>query len=193
MRYCAVLLATLLLVGSGLAGQNPDIRVYLDFDPPSGVDRIDPDVGTFFNVYILLDCFGPAGGCRGVALAFERTFGGVLGAQVNLLGGLDFGNVEDAHIGWVYAAGADCVYPDSSGILVTAYVTYYYTGPPGWLRILRTEIDQGLTVDCDFEGDYFCIAGHAGVGADPPAAEVCSCGTSAVRSSSWGTMKALYR
>ena len=194
MRRFVILLVALLLAHAAVADQNPDIRVYLDFDPPNEVNRIDPEPGTIFDVYVVLDCFGPGGGTRGLSLAFERTFDGYVLDQTSLLGGVEVGDVEDPYIGWAYVAGADCVYPGAGGLVVTGYVTYYYAGEPGHIRVLRTEFEQGLTLDCNVDVDYYCIAGHAGVGMDaPPGESGCVCGGSPVEEGSWSTIKALYR
>ena len=193
MRQCTILVAVLLLAQVAVAGQNPDVRIHLDFDPPHGVDRIDPQPGDLFRVYIVVDCFGAGGGFYATAVAFDRTFGGTLVDQTNLLGPLDLGNVEDPHIGWVHGS-LTCVYPGADGLLVTGYVTYSYDGPSGWIRILRTEIDQGAVADCNNVLDYFCIAGNAGVGMDaPPGERGCVCGATPVEHGSWGAIKALYR
>jgi len=193
MRQCAIFLAVLLLAQAAVAGQNPDLRVHLDFNPPHGADRIDPEPGTFFDVYIVLDRFSAEGGCRVLPLAFERTFGGYVAGQTMLLPGLCLGDVEDPHIGWVCGT-FDCSYPDATGLVVFGYVTYCYTGPAGVIRIIRTEVDQGGAIDCDFNTDYYCIGGHAGVWMNAPDGEPeCSFGSTSVEGSSWGLIKSLYR
>jgi hypothetical protein len=184
------------LAVTALAGQNPDIRIYLDFDPPNTVRRIDPEPNTVFDVYIVTDCFGPGGGLRVIAVAFERTFGAYRMGEYNLLGGLCQGHVDDPYYGWAAAAGAECVYPDSNGIVIVGYVRYYYTGPPGYIRIFPPELFGRDAVDCNFvDDDYWCIAGNAGVGVDPPPPEPgCECEPySPTRDRSWSTVKALYR
>ena len=64
MRQCAVPLLVCFLFSVAIAGQNPDVRIYLDFDPPNGVTRIDPEPYSLFDVYVVLDCFGAGGGLR---------------------------------------------------------------------------------------------------------------------------------
>jgi hypothetical protein len=191
-RYAAVAL-TLLVAQAALADQNPDIRVFLDLEPPTGVTRIDPEPNTAFNVYIVMDCFSPSGGLRGIRVAFRRTFGAICMGEVCVPGGMELGNVEDPHAGWM-AAFFDCAYPDENGSVVVGYVQYYYTGPPGNIRIIRTEFEPGACIDCYCDYDYWCVAGNFGVGEDPPLAEPdCQCGTTAVVESSWSAIKAFYR
>ncbi|MEE8573472.1 MAG: hypothetical protein V3T20_09410, partial [Gemmatimonadota bacterium] len=58
------------------AGTNPDIRIYLDVDPPTKVHEIHPNPSGTFDAYVCLDCFGTDGGTRGTAFLLVRTFGG---------------------------------------------------------------------------------------------------------------------
>ena len=193
MRYCIVMVVLVALAQTGFADENPNLRVYLDFDPPNRLAEIDPEAGDFFDVYIVADRLSPDGGLRCLVFGLERTFGGSVVSQTMLLPGLDFGDVEDPHIGWVCPL-FDCNYPDEMGLMVFGYVTYYYAGPAGVLRIIRTEVDQGIGVDCIFEVDYFCIGGNAGVGMSAPAGEAeCFLGPTPVNAASWGAVKSLYR
>ena len=196
MRHCIIVAVALLLAYGVAAGENPDLRVFLDFDPPNGVTRIDPEPGTPFDVYILTDCFSPGGGLRVLAVAFERTFGGICGGEINLLGGdIHFGDIEDPYLGWLPTSGEDCAYPDATGVVVVGYVQYYYTGPPGYIRVIRTEVDQGGSLDCNFVEDCcWCVAGNAGVNVDaPPGESSCDCGPTPVNAATWCSVKALYR
>jgi hypothetical protein len=59
-----------------LAGQNPDIRIYLDVDPPMKVHEIHPTANATFDVYVCLDCFSADGGTRGTAFLLQRAFTG---------------------------------------------------------------------------------------------------------------------
>jgi hypothetical protein len=196
MRHCISILAVLLLAHGVAVGLNPDLRVFLDFDPPNAVTRIDPVPGTPFNVYILTDCFSPGGGLRGLAVAFERTFGGICGGEINLLGGaIHFGDIEDPYLGWLPTAGEDCVHPDATGVVAVGYVQYYYTGPPGYIRVIWTEAEPGKSLDCNFVEDCcWCVAGNAGVNMDAPQGDpTCNCGPTTVNDATWGIVKALYR
>ena len=193
MRCFAIVLVLGVLVQVAPATQNPELRVYLDFDPPNRINTIEPEVGSFFDVYIVCDQFGPDGGLRCVPFAFERTFGGEVVGQTMLFDGLQLGDVEDPEIGWV-CVSFECLYPDEAGQLLFSYVTYYYSGPPGELSIIRTEADEGGAVDCLVERDYYCIGGHAGIWTSaPPGEPECPFGITPVECSSWGVVKALFR
>ena len=88
----------------------------------------------------------------------------------------------------------ECIYPDGNGMIIVGYVLYYYTGPPGHVRIAAAEIDGRTVLDCNNMVDTYCVAANAGIGADPPPGDPgCYCGTVPVENASWGTIKALYR
>jgi hypothetical protein len=109
MRPALVLLSLFVLVLSASARQNPNIRIYLDADPPNGVDHICPDPSTIFDVYVCLDQFSSGGGTHGTAFVLARTFEAFKLSQTSFLRGLDFSDAEVD--GWTIASGADCVMP----------------------------------------------------------------------------------
>ena len=190
-----LILITVLVAGPAFAAQNPDIRIGLDADPPNAINRIDPAMNDFFDVYVVLDCFGDGGGTRGVGMVFTRTFAGVKILQTNLLGGLQLGDVEDAGPfgGWAIVAGVDCVYPDANDMVVAGAVNYLYLGAPGTITVLPNPVAGREVLDCDDDPDYYCIYSHFGVGADAPDPEEgCIC-DNAVEASTWGAIKSLYR
>jgi hypothetical protein len=187
------LLAIVLLAQAGLAGQNPDLRVYLDFAPPNHVNTIEPELLSSFDVYFACDQFGPDGGLRVLEVGLDRTFGGQVTAHTMLYEGLQLGHVEDSYTGWV-STTPDCVFPDSSGLIVWGYVTYFYTGPPGELRIFRPEVGNGMGVDCNLEADFYCIGGNAGIWMSAPGGEPgCELDPTPAEAATWGAIKALYQ
>jgi len=194
MTRTLIALVALAVALPALAVQNPDIRIYLDADPPNMVHQICPAPDDVLDVFVCLDCFGPGGGMRGTVFRFIRTFGGIKIAQVNLLGGLDLGDVDDIQ-GWSIVAGEDCIHPDENGIVIAARVSYLYTGPPGTLDLAPTPLLPRKVVDCDYtEDDLFCILANLGVCVPPNPGETdCDCGVVPVTAASWGSIKALYR
>ncbi len=195
MRVLLMLLVLLAAAVQAPAGQNPDIRVSLDFDPPNGVHRVDDPVNPL-RVYVVCDCFGANGGLSGAVVSFERTFGAAGYQQVALITAPhgSFGDVEDPYMGWVMAS-VECVYPDAAGVVLIGYVDYWYIGPPGYLRIVPPDLEGGLVADCDVEVDEYCVFMNAGVGVDPPPGDPdCECGSIVpVEEGSWGAIKAIYR
>ncbi len=51
------------------AGGNPDIRIYVDFDPPNYVHEIDAEIYTVVEAYVCLDQVGE--GITSVSLAMN--------------------------------------------------------------------------------------------------------------------------
>ena len=194
MKRSLIAVVVLVVALPASAAQNPDIRIYLDADPPNMVHQICPAPDDVLDVFVCLDCFGPGGGTRGTVFRFIRTFGGVKIAQVSLLGGLDLGDVDDIQ-GWSIVTGEDCIYPDENGIVVAARVSYLYTGPPGTLDIAPTATLPRRVLDCNYtDDDLFCILASLGVCMPPNPGEVgCYCGEVPVKETSWGSVKALYR
>jgi hypothetical protein len=177
MRWLLIVLAALSVACPASAGTNPDVRIYLDADPPNYVHEVHPDASETFDVYVCLDCLGYGsyeGGVRGVAFKLVRTFYGFKLSQTGLLGGSDFGDAEVD--GWTIAAGADCVYPDEDFIIVVGMVRYLYTGYPGTLD-LAPHPDTGRGVlDCLYYTDDYCIAANLGVSVPPnPGDPYCYC------------------
>jgi hypothetical protein len=191
-----VLSMVLLLAGSLSAGQNPDVRAYIDMDPPNHVNRANPAASTIVDVYLCCDSFSVGGGLWGVSLVVDITAGGfVAGAPdvtvfhpsaQTVIGGPD--NLVN---GWVIAA-PECVFPDASNVVKVARIPFFYTGPAGDFDILASPIDGKAAVDCNNEIDIFCVATNGGLNQDPSVPGDVGC-LSAVEPVSWGSIKALYR
>jgi hypothetical protein len=173
VRHLLIGLVILALAATACAGQNPNLRIFLDADPPNRVSRIDPPPNSLVDVYIVLDRFGPCdAGMMGTAFLFDRTFGGMKLAQTSMLGGIEFGDVEVD--GWTLTSGVDCAYPDNeNGIVVVGRVEYFYTGTPGTITLHPHPVSGRFTTDCDYMDDEYCIGGHFGVNQDPPEGEDC--------------------
>ncbi len=194
MKHSLIAVIVIAVALPASAVQNPDIRIYLDADPPHFIHETCPTPNDVLDDFGCLDCFGSGGGTRGTVFRFIRTFGGIKIAQINLLGGLDLGDVDDIQ-GWSIVAGEDCVYPDENGIVVAARVSYLYTGPPGNLDLASSVTQPRKVLDCNnTEDDLFCILANLGVCVPPNPGEVgCYCGEVPVKETSWGSIKALYR
>jgi hypothetical protein len=198
MKRVLTALMIMAIAVPAFALQNPDIRLYLDAtNPPTGVAEIHPEINEFFDVFVVLDCFGPNGGTRGVGFLFDRTFAGVKISQTNFLGGLSLGDVEDAgpQGGWAIVAGVECVYPDVNGWVVAGAVNYLYLGTAGTITVLPNPVSGREVLDCDDLADYFCVAAQFGVSMPPPDPEPdCECpDNNPVEDATWGSIKGLYR
>ena len=203
MRSILIALLIVALAVPVFAAQNPDIRVYLDFDAEgAGVHQMaNPGMFEPFDVYVVLDCFGDGGGTRGLGFTFERDadLNAIIGTPVNFLGGLSNGNPESPTAsdgGCNMLAGADCVYPDANGVVVCGKVPYTYGMGAGYIKIGPNEISGRQVLDCDFaDDDLFCVYAHCAIDEAPPAGDPdCDCEPpSPVEDSTWGSIKALYR
>jgi hypothetical protein len=192
MKRLLIVVAILSFATLAFAEQNPGIRMFLDVDPPNYVHEIHPDASATFDVYVCLDSFGEGGGTRGTAFLLVRTFQGFKLSQTSLLGGLDFGDAEVD--GWTIAAGADCVYPDVSGVVLVGVVNYLYLGVPGTLDVEPHPGTLNEVLDCDFLSDYYCIFANLGVSVPPnPPNPEYECQINPVETSTWGEIKSLYR
>jgi len=201
VRQLGTVLVVALLATAALADQNPQLAIFLDADMDTGndvVNEVCPLPNETVMVYVCFDQFGDNGGMLGAAFKFDRTFGGFKLAQTNMLGGLDFGDVEVAP-GWAITAGVDCQFPDANGVLVAASVQYLYLGTPGVIQILPDDVDGHVGADCDNLLDDWCIASLDSHGA---AGNFGVCTTPAdgdcvppvpVDDRSWGDIQALYR
>jgi len=200
MRNALVALMVLAVAATAFAGQNPNIGMYI-VDNATGIgnNQITPAPYTPFNVYVCYDRFGEGGGMLGCAFAWTRTFGGFKLSFQNLLGGLMIGDPEVAP-GVALTSGASAVYPDVNGIVVAATAQYMYSGSPaGFIQLGAHGTDGRAVADANNMLDFWCIhsilwpgaSGNFGVAVAPPDGD-CE-PFSAVESSSWGSIKALYR
>ncbi len=195
MKGLIIAVAILALSVPAFAGQNPDIGMYLVTGSDGTGDNYIEPVSTF-NIYVCFDGFGPGGGMLGASFMFDRTFSGFKLAQTNLLGGLDFGDVETA--GWAITSGADCAMP-VGGVVVAATVQYLYQGTPGTITVGPHPVDGMAVADCNNDLDFFCVHSIAAQGVSGnfgvfmPAPDGTCEPITPVEDSSWGAIKALYR
>jgi len=193
----AVVVAALAVPAFAIENQN--LTIFLDTDGDTStepVNEVCPPTNGTFDVFVCFGQFGDGGGMLGAAFGFERTFTGYKLTQTNLLGGLDFGDVEVD--GWAITAGANCQYPDATGILVAAQVSYLYLGVPGSISVVPHPIDLNSAADCLNELDFWCVpsvnshglSGNFGVCTVAPDGN-CE-PTVPTEDRSWGSIKALY-
>ena len=199
MKTLIIALAMLVMAVPAFAGENPNLGIYLDLDTatPMGDNEVCPNPNETMDVYVCFDRLGDGGGLLGAAFMFDRTFGGFKLVQSNLLGGLDFGDVEAD--GWALTSGASAAYPDANGVIVAAMCQYLYLGTPGTITIMPHPVDGNSAADSMNELDFWCVhsidgdgaAGNLGVCMPAPDGD---CGPiSPVEESTWGGIKALYR
>jgi len=190
MRFCSVVTIVLLSCTPALAGDNPDIFAYVDFDPPNGVHRVDPQVYDIVHAYFMLDCI--QGEFSNISVALYVS------PETSLLTSYEHALENGFYLGGTFEEGLtigsfDCL-PESPLAFAVAHIVY--SGVPGDVMILDHPTWPRWVVDCSDptpEVDYYCLLSHGGVGKDPVlTGEACGC-PSPVQDESWGAIKALYR
>ncbi len=194
----------LLLCGSAIAGGNADCGVFVDFNgavtdwyslrPGSWDNAIYPQAGDTIDVYLgMFQCRG--GGEDPPELYLQNvSFSVDLDPASFTL--LDWENLLPNP----FTLGA----PETGAIFVTwgclteaivyfARLSLEYSGQPGDVIIADHPSWPRWVVDCDTELDYYCIGTHGGVGKAPVPGEWGCFSSTPVESTTWGSIKALYR
>ena len=198
MRVVALTILAVLVATAAFAGLNPNVRAYIDFDPPNQVFRADPAASTVQTCYLVVDCYGDGSGLLGVSLVVDFQCGGFTAGAADVTifhptAQTVIGGPDDLVNGWVIAA-PECVYPDVDGIVTVASIPWFYTGPAGDIVLLPSPVDGKAAVDCNNDIDIFCVFSHGAMNQDPVTAgdANCTCDT-VVEENTWGAIKALYR
>jgi hypothetical protein len=205
MKRAVVLLVVLALCAApALAGQNPDIALYL-YSTNTGVGGTNHAVlaGVGY-VYVCLDTFGPGGGMQGANFRIQEVGPAVL-ATTNLfagVGGLTLGTVNVAP--GVSMTTGPVAYPSANGVVVLASLLYAGAGP-GSITLMsygnppNVPLNRNVS-DANFQYDQWCVhslvrPGLSGNwGWDPTVPPDGDCQPiSPVEDATWGSIKALYR
>jgi hypothetical protein len=184
MRTLAALLLIGLLAAPALAGDNPNVRAYIDFDPPNYVHCYQPMPYETFNAYFMLDCI--PGGIAAVSFLLSDVMAECPGSFapptfVNLLPG-------DIMIGNPFVppgatiASTMCMYDDP---LIVGYVSLFYLGVGDCCIQVMDHWDfPRWVVDCQdpSQVDYYCVLSHGEIcqlgcpcGICPPGDPDCDC------------------
>ncbi|MBD3349350.1 MAG: hypothetical protein GF400_09185 [Candidatus Eisenbacteria bacterium] len=167
----AVVVLSLLVVGTAIAGENPYIRAFVTMEPD---DYVHSNPGAFPNtivdVYLCFDTLSPyCGGITGFSLVLDFRCGGFVAGSADVSvfhpdAQTVIGGPDDVTNGWVVAA-PECVRTTAPfGILPVARIPWYYLGPGGDILILASPVDGKATVDCNNDLDYFCVLSHGALG-----------------------------
>jgi len=190
----AIALAALVLVlAAGTAVANPIVGewLFIDFDPPNFTHRVDPQIYTAFDAYLMLDLRNSVEPeFTSVSFRLDVT-PGVSSTPVfaNLLpGGLAVGNWETG----ITLASTECITSFPAQIAV---LSLYYLGTPGDVAIYDHPEYPRWLVNCDDPGMtfYYCMYSFGGVGKDPAIGPDGDCGGNPVEDVSWATIKSLFR
>ncbi len=146
MKRTMIVLVALTLAAVAVAGQNPDVRLYIDFDPPNYVHELRaPAVGDTIRLCVVADSLGsdPGDGLWGAAFRVTRDFGGTYLGAVNLLdpATAPIGDPESVD-GIALASGGNCI---EGSVVPIAELTYLYDGTPGTISLLPHSSDGAVT------------------------------------------------
>ena len=190
MKRLLVVGMVMLVAVTAFAGGNPNVKAYIDFDPPNRLHAYTPAPFETFNAYI---CFGdldmgltsasfaiadPGVACPGVFAppSFTNT----------LPGDLAIGNIFTG----ITLSSTGCEPPPD---VCVGYLTLFYIGGDCCIEILDHPDYPRWVTDCNdpAQVDFYCVLSHGTVGAG-----VCpegDCEVNPVEDSSWAGIKALYR
>jgi len=197
MRRLAAVGLVLAVACCAGAGGNPNVRAYIDFDPPNYVHDVTPAPYTTVDAYLCLDQLDSGM----TVVSFRLTdvvaeFPGVLATQAFMsllpgdipIGGWRPWEPQGAVVGSTICAGTD------GQPLAVGYATYFYLGGPAWLEILDHPDWPRWVVDCSDplgEHDQYCVFRNGSIGgAEVPLGD---CEETPVECGRWGVIKSLYR
>jgi len=192
-----------------VAGQNPNIRIFLNaLSAGTGNNwTTTPVEGSNKSVYVCFDNFGVGGGMYAAQFHMMPVGGPDYLSTANQfvgVGGLTIGEAVGAP-GAAMTVGPVPVYPGASGIIVLARVRFETPEPPmrdgGYIMLVDYSAGDGNVVaDADNMLDTWCVksvayggvSGHFGWDAPPPVDGDCE-EPNPVESTTWGSIKALYK
>ena len=195
MKWLLVAGLIVLLVSTAHAGSNPDVRIYIDFDPPNYVHGVAPEPYEMFDAYVCMDQVG--GGVMTVSFRVTDLmleYPGMVGTQswTQLFPG-------QLPICWPWSDWGSTIYSEEcmteeEGPVLVGYLSYFYLGyGSGCLEILDHADYPRWVVDCGEPGevDLYCVLAHGSIngGACPDG----DCPAVPVADGTWGTIKSMYR
>jgi hypothetical protein len=194
-RVVLVALAVLLAVAPAIAGQNPDVRLFLTGSNTDFVDQVAvPFPYQPIHIYLVADCLGT--GVTAVATTVTFNFPGYTAGDPVYAdpAALAIGGINDA-AGWSIAF-TECFYPDPVTKFLVIADIFWSMGeaPVAGTAVLSAHPTQAKKITgCDVIADQYCIYQNLGIGTAPPAGEEpCDCEVP-VDNQTWGAIKAMYR
>jgi hypothetical protein len=197
MRTALALLLTGLLATAAIAGDNPDVRAYIDFSPPNYEHCYTPVPYTIIDAYFVLDNI--PGGVTAVAFLLSDSYvecPNAVATQtfVNFLpGNLMIG--DPFFPPGATIASTECMYDDP---LIVGAASYFYLIGDCCINVLYHLDYPGWVVDCNDPGlvDYYCVLAHGEINSLGCPGDLCppgDCDITPVETESWSQIKAMYR
>ncbi len=190
MRTFLTLLMIAAVAVPALAGGNPNVSAYIDFNPPDKVHAYVPAPYETFDAYI---CFGDLDqGLTSASFAIQDpgvSCPGVFAPPsfTNILpGGLAIGDIFTG----ITVSSTGCEAPPD---VCVGYLTLFYIGGECCIEILDHPDYPRWITDCNepVDYDFYCVLSHGSVGGAPcPDGD---CEINPVEDATWGGIKALYR
>ena len=192
MRRLLVCLAVLAWASASVAGGNPEVRAYIDFDPPNYAHAVTPEPFETVSAYVCLDQIGE--GITSVSLRIDNPLESCPGCfatagWVKLLPGGFGGAPPWSPYG--YTIQADQCMTDA--VTLVGRIEMFYLGGQCCIQLLDHPDYPRWVVDCGDPGevDSYCVLAHGSVGgADCPDGD---CEPVPVEPATWSAVKALYR
>jgi len=191
IALCVILLASVVAV----AGQNPNVRLYVSFDADEYVPDFTPAIYTSFDAYICMDCLGtegePGGMCV-IAFRTEITPGFTAVTSFSPMVSMPIPITWPELDGDIWMTPYGCITDDPCPLV---RISMFYIGGSGCIQIVDHHDYPRWVIDSEDDVDFYCVRSHGSIaGGDCPPGEVgCDCGATPVDQSSWGVLKALYR
>ena len=178
------------MVSSVSAGGNPDVRIYIDFDPPNYVHSIEPEVYTAARAHVCLDQIGDGVSSVSFRLPDLATDCPGVFAPASWVCNWYHCGFMPSYDGNVVAANLECVHGEPS---VVVFADLFYLGGECCVGIRDHTDYPRWVVDCSDPGqvDFYCLLSRGSVGGG-----LCpegDCPPVPVEPGTWGTIKSLYR
>ena len=176
------------------AGGNPDVRIYIDFDPPNRVHDCMPAAYQELSAYVCLGnldsgLLGLSFGINDVQAEYPGVFASVTHWDLlpgNLSIGCDTGSLVTGCTFW----SSECV---SGPDVAAVELSLFYVGGSACIRITDHAWYPREVWDCNEPAgvDTYCVLAHGSIGGG--ACPEGDCLPVPVHSETWGTIKTLFR
>jgi hypothetical protein len=189
MRISLSIVLVVLLAASALAGQNPECKVYVDFDPPNMVHRVDPLPYTVVTAYFGIIDF-TAYSSISLRVSFDHEPLPVATYTAHCPGSLPI-IIDDPEFGVILSC-PECVYGAQYYFL--SY-EFFYVGGEADVMILDhwTLPREVLGCEAPPQVDHYCVLSHGAIGKEPEPGDPDCVLSTPTNTTAWGTIKALYR